>query len=292
MNPPDASRLDRAAVRRAFDRAAAGYDAAAVLQREVRNRLLERLEFVKLNPARILDAGAGTGHAARALAQRYPDAQVAAVDLAAGMLARMAAGSARICGDIEALPFADAAFDLVYSNLALQWLDDPARGFSELRRTLKEHGLLIFSTFGPNTLKELRAAWAAVDATPHVSRFIDMHDLGDALVHAGFAEPVIDVDYFTLTYAEVGDLLRDLKALGAHNAAAGRVRGLTGKARYAHFVHAYERNRVDGRLPATWEVVYGTAWAPLALERVALAQQGAIAPDELRRLLKRERHGG
>ncbi|HET7673947.1 MAG TPA: malonyl-ACP O-methyltransferase BioC [Gammaproteobacteria bacterium] len=289
MNAFNPAQLDRAAIRRAFDRAAAGYDAVAVLQREVGARLLERLDFTTLKPARILDAGAGTGFATRALAERYPAAQVVALDLAEGMVAR--ASGERTCGDIEALPFADGTFDLVFSNLALQWLDTPRRAFEEFRRVLKQHGLLIFSTFGPDTLKELRAAWVEVDAAPHVSRFIDMHEIGDALVQATFAEPVIDVERITLTYMNVGGLLHDLKTLGAHNAVAGRSRGLTGKARYAQFTRAYEKHRTDGRLPATWELVYGTAWAPLPLERVVLAQQGEIAPDELRRMLKRERHG-
>lgn len=294
MNAPEPWQLERAAVRRAFGRAAAGYDAVAVLQREVRARLLERLDLVDFSPARALDAGAGTGHAAVELSRRYPQAEIAALDFAEAMLA---AGPAQgqtprpVCGDIESLPFADDSFDLVFSNLAIQWLNDIDAGFGEIHRVLNERGLLLFTTFGPDTLKELRAAWFEVDGASHVNRFLDMHDLGDALVRAGFAEPVMDIEHLTLTYDRVDGLLRDLKALGAHNVTAGRPRGLTGRARLERLERAYEKWRRDDRLPATWEVVYGTAWAPLALERGVLAHQGSISPDELRRILRRERHG-
>ncbi|HET7306789.1 MAG TPA: malonyl-ACP O-methyltransferase BioC [Gammaproteobacteria bacterium] len=283
--------LDRRAVRDSFDRAAAGYDAVAVLQREVQSRLLERLELINFTPAAILDAGAGTGNGVRALAELYPDADITALDVAPRMLAAISGDKARVCGDIEAPPFGDACFDLVWSNLAMQWLGDPDRGFGELRRVLNEHGLLLFSTFGPDTLRELRSAWSEVDDFNHVNHFIDMHDLGDALVRAGFAEPVMDVEQLTLTYEDIDGLLRDLKGLGAHNVTAGRPRGLTGRARLNKLKDAYERWRIDGRLPATWEVVYGIAWAPMAFERVALSHQGEIPPGELRELLRRKRHG-
>jgi malonyl-CoA O-methyltransferase len=278
-------------VRQSFDRAATGYDAVAVLQREVQSRLLERLDLINFTPAAILDAGAGTGNGVRALAERYPEAEVLALDVAEGMLATIPSDQSRLCGDIEALPLQDGRFDLVWSNLAVQWLSDPDRGFGELRRVLNERGMLLFSTFGPDTLHELRAAWSAVDDFNHVNHFIDMHDLGDALVRAGFAEPVMDVERLTLTYEDIGGLLRDLKGLGAHNVTAGRPRGLTGRARLNKLKAAYEHWRTDGRLPATWEVVYGTAWAPMAFERVALSHQGEIPPDALRELLRRKRHG-
>jgi malonyl-CoA O-methyltransferase len=288
----DRFQLDRRAVRQSFDRAAGGYDALAVLQREVGSRLAERLNLIAFTPASILDAGAGTGQGARDLAARYPHARIAALDFAPRMLDAIPSSRPRVCGDIQALPFGDGAFDLVWSNLAVQWLADPDRGFAELGRVLSERGLLLFSTFGPDTLKELRTAWSHVDGFNHVNLFPDMHDLGDALVRAGFAEPVMDVEQLTLTYADIGDLLRDLKGLGAHNVTAGRPRGLTGRARFTALSEAYERFRRDGRLPATWEVVYGTAWAPMAFERGVLAHQGEIAPDALRDILRRERHGG
>lgn len=263
--------IERSEVRRAFGRAAATYDAAAELQRRVRDELLSRLDYVKLEPAAVLDLGAGTGHATLALKRRYPASTVVAIDLAESMLHEARRRQTlfrrfqRICADAAALPLRSGTLDLVYSNLMLQWCDVPDGVFAECRRVLRPGGLLSFTTFGPDTLVELRRAWAeADDSGVHVSRFLDMHDVGDALVRSGFAEPVMDVDRITLTYAEVRDLMRDLKAIGAHNAASGRRRGLTGKATFARVVEAYERQRRDSRLPATYEVVYGHAWAPAA----------------------------
>ena len=262
--------LDRREVRRSFGRAARGYDAAAVLQARVRGELLERLDLVRLAPTCVLDLGAGTGHAALALKRRYPASQVVAIDLAEAMLREASRRRTllrrfrRVCGDAQALPLRNGAATLVVSNLMLQWCNDPDAVFVECRRVLAPGGLLTFTTFGPDTLVELRQAWAAADARTHVNRFIDMHDLGDALIRAGFAEPVMDVERYTLTYAEVRDLMRDLKAIGAHNANAGRPQGLTGKRALAQMVEAYEQFRRDGRLPATYEVIYGQAWAPTA----------------------------
>ena len=165
-----------------------------------------------------------------------------------------------VCGDIERLPLRDAAVGMVWSNLALQWVNEPPRAFAEFRRVLAPGGLLMFSTFGPDTLKELRAAYEGTDRYTHVNRFIDMHDLGDMLVHAGFADPVMDMEYMTLTYADVRALMRDLKAIGAHNVTAGRRPGMTARATLAAVERNYEALRREGRLPASFEVVYGHAW--------------------------------
>jgi len=277
MKAHDLNRLDRRAVRAAFARAAATYDGAAVLQREVADRLLARLDYINLRPARLLDLGCGTGYLTRLLSRRYASAQVVALDLALPMLqaarrqttARLPFGIGRRLGrcryanaDAEALPFADAAFDLVVSNLTLQWCN-PDRVFRECRRVLRPGGLFLFTTFGPDTLKELRSAWRAVDSEVHVHDFIDMHDLGDALVRARFADPVMDMEPLTLTYAKVAGLLRDLKAIGAHNALASRRQALTGKDQFARFEQAYESFRDSaGRLPASHEVIFGHAWIP------------------------------
>lgn len=275
--------LDKRDLRAAFARAATTYDTAAVLQREIADRLIARLDLIKQPPTRILDAGCGTGYCARALSQRYRRAAVAGVDIAAPMVQRARAhagwfGTKRFfCGDIEALAVANASFDLVVSNLTLQWCD-PERALAEFARVLTPGGLLMFTSFGPDTLKELRQAWRAVDDAPHVHTFIDMHDLGDALVRAGFADPVMDVEQFTLTYDRVTDVLRDLKRLGAHNAAADRSRGLMGKSRFAQFSAAYDAQRRDGRIPATYEAVYGHAWAPTYPRGTA-----TIALNQLRR---------
>ena len=266
----DPFHLDRARTRRAFDRAARGYDAVAVVQGRVREELLGRLDVVRIEPAVVLDLGAGTGHASIALKRRYRTAQVVALDLSPAMLAEAARRQTllrrfrRVCADAAALPLGEASVDLVFSNLVLHWCNDPDAVFRECRRVLRPGGLFTFSTFGPDTLVELRRAWAAADGYTHVNRFIDMHDLGDALVRAGLAEPVMDVERLTLTYATAQDLMRDLEAIGARNANDGRPRGLTGKGTLARMIAAYERFRRDGRLPATCEVVYGQAWAPVA----------------------------
>lgn len=269
----DPYRIDGGRVRRSFGQAAASYDAAAVLQARVRDELLSRLDVVRLEPVAVLDLGTGTGHAAAALKRRFRSSQVVALDLALGMLAEAAHRQTllhrfrRVCADAAALPLRNASVDLVVSNLMLQWCNDPDAVFAECRRVLKPGGLLTFTTFGPDTLVELRRAWAAADGLTHVNRFIDMHDVGDALLRAGLVEPVMDVERYTLTYETAGDLMRDLKAVGAHNANAGRPRGLTGKGAVARMTSAYEAVRREGRLPATYEVVYGQAWCPVETRR-------------------------
>lgn len=284
--------LDRRAVRDSFARAAAGYDAAAVLQREIADRLLERLEYVRLQPARLLDLGCGTGYATRLLARRYRQAQIVGLDLAQPMTRaaqrhtapRLPFGLGRylnrthfVTADAETLPLGDQSLDLIVSSLALQWCD-PERVFAECRRVLRPGGLFLFTTFGPDTLRELRAAWRAVDARVHVHDFIDMHDLGDALVRARFADPVMDVERLTLTYEDTGGLLRDLKAIGAHNSAAGRTQTLTGKGQFVRFRQAYEAyRRADGRLPASYEVVYGHAWVANHAATQSMEADGSVA---------------
>jgi malonyl-CoA O-methyltransferase len=286
----DIYQLDKARVRASFDRAALTYDAAAVLQAEVRQRMFERLDLVKLRPQRILDAGCGTGHASTLLAQRFKQADVVSLDIAMGMLKKTLASRSLIqkllgnasrivvCGDIERLPLADQSLDLLWSNLAIQWCNDLDQAFGEMHRTLRTGGLVMFSTFGPDTLKELRAAASVDGEHVHVSRFIDMHDIGDALVRAGFSAPVLDVERFVLTYDDVLGVMRDLKAIGAHNAAQGRNRGLLGRGFLQKLTAAYERFRADGKLPATYEVVYGHAWKP---EPKTMMQDG-LAPVTFR----------
>ena len=280
--------LDRASLRRDFDRAAATYDSAAVLQREVAQRMAERLGIVRLEPAAILDAGCGTGEALGELQARYPRARLVGLDLAYAMLqaarrrdlvlragarplmrrllgAFAAAARGRpalICGDVCRLPLAARSVDLVWSNLTLQWVDELPLAFSEFHRILSVGGLLTFTTFGPDTLRELRSAFASVDRSAHVHRFLDMHDVGDMLVHAGFADPVMDMELMTMTYADAGALMHDLRTIGAQNARADRRRGLTGRRRWQMMLAALEEFRRDGRLPASFEIIYGHAWRP------------------------------
>lgn len=274
--------LDPLEVRRAFDHAAASYDAHAVLQREVCDRLLERLDFMNLQPERVLDVGCGTGYGLAHLRERYASTELLALDLAPAMLNAACARLPQpnwaqraldlltvhrsplthtLCADMERLPLAANSVNLLWSSLALQWARDLEATLKGFHRVLAPGGLLIFATFGPDTLKELRAAFAAIDDAPHVNRFVDLHDIGDMLIHAGFGSPVMEMEMLTLTYADLKTLMRDLKGIGAHNAATSRKRGLLGKSAWAKLEQAYDALRLQGRLPATYEVIYGHAWA-------------------------------
>ena len=265
-NAPDPDAPDPRAVRRAFERAAATYDGAAELQRETADELLERLAGVRVDPARVVDLGCGTGHATRALQRMYRKAQVIGVDFAPAMVARTRGGPrlARrplaLCADVRRLPLADASVDIAFSNLTFQWVDDPVALFGEVRRVLRPGGVLMFSTFGPDTLAELRLAWSAIDDGVHVSRFPDMHDVGDALLAAGLIDPVMDIDRQQRAYDDLRRLMQAIKALGAQNAARGRPRGLTGKGVLDRLEQAYSVRDSADRPLATWELVFGHAW--------------------------------
>jgi len=262
--------FDRRHIRRAFSRAAASYNASAVLQHEVRQRLLESLDHLgRRIPQVVLDVGSGPAQACAVMKKRWPKAQVIALDWALPMLIEAKKqGSwlrplARVCADARALPLADHSVDVLFSNLCLQWLDDLPAVLAGFRRVLKPGGLLLCSTFGPDTLQELRQAFAQADNAPHVSHFASMPQLGDTLLHTGFRDPVLDRDLFTLTYPDLPALLRELKAIGATNAALQRRRSLTGRSRFAGAQDAYEKWRnPQGHLPSTWEVIYAHAWAP------------------------------
>jgi malonyl-CoA O-methyltransferase len=279
--------IDKAQLRRSFDKAAATYDQAAVLQREVGDRMLERLQYIKIAPEMLLDAGCGTGYGTRQLLAQYPGTDLIAFDLAPAML-RAARGHAPrwkrslqwlggvreryLCGDVEALPLRAASVDMVWSNLTLQWCNQLENAFDEFHRVLAPGGLLMFSTFGPDTLRELRDSFSRLDRHTHVNRFLDMHDIGDMLARAGFATPVMDMEQITLTYPDALSVMRDLKAIGAHNVTAGRRHGLTGKGELQALQRNYEQFRRDGKLPATYEVVYGHAWKPPESQRSDGAQ--------------------
>jgi malonyl-CoA O-methyltransferase len=260
--------IDKRQARAAFSRAARRYDEVAELQREIASRMLQRLHYIRHQPERVLDVGSGTGEATLLLAKHYKKAQTIALDFAYPMLqqTRKRGSWLRrprcVCGDAEQLPLADRSVDMIFSNAVLQWCNDLPGTLREFLRVLRPKGMLLFSTFGPGTLHELRASWSAVDGYSHVSPFLDMHDIGDALVQAGWADPVVDVDRIRVTYDEVATLMKDLKTLGAHNVTNQRRRGLTGKRRMHAMIEAYEQLREDGKLPASYEVVYGHAWVP------------------------------
>lgn len=274
-------------VRRAFSRASSSYTDAAKLQHEIEARLLETLDYYAEGraadaqaPAVVVDLGCGPGSAARAMQARWPKARVLALDLALPMLqsqadagglarrlARLLPGTGapmpvRLCADARALPLADHSVDLLFSSLCLQWVEDLPAVFAGFRRALRPGGMLVVSTFGPDTLFELRSAFAAADAVPHVSPFASIAQFGDALIAAGFRNPVLDRDELVTHYDDLPALMRELRAIGATNALRARRHTLTGKARFAAASAAYDAFRTDARLPATWEVITALAWAP------------------------------
>ena len=287
---PDAFQIDTARLRASFERASHSYESAAALQGRVSAELLERLAAFRFAPRVVLDLGAGTGRVTRELKRRYPRALVIALDIAPGMLhearrqLRPWRRFARVCGDALRLPLRDGSVDLVFSSLMLQWCEPLAQAFAEVRRVLRAEGFFAFSTFGPDTLHELRDAWAQADGYTHVNRFTDVHDVGDALVHAGLMEPVLDVDRLVLKYPDARALMQELKAIGARNATAGRPRALTGRARLRRVEDAYESLRQHGELPATYEVIYGAGWGAAGRFSVPVsADEARIAPGSIRR---------
>ncbi|MBL8511095.1 MAG: malonyl-ACP O-methyltransferase BioC [Betaproteobacteria bacterium] len=285
-------------IQRAFAKAAESYDAHAFLQREMADRLFERLDYIKLQPKRILDLGSGTGYVTRMLRERYPDAHLLALDIAPDMhrvanrqwpekslLARLFGPSPvfyPVVADAEALPLTASCVDVVISNVMLPWCN-PESVAREVLRVLVPQGLFIFTTLGPDTLKELRAAFRAVDNGAHVNDFIDMHDVGDILSHCGFADPVMDQEVLTLTYEALKPLLQDLKGVGAQHVTKGRNPGLMGRQSWKNLLAAYESFRQDGRLPATYEAVYGLAWKPAFSRRVDDRQ--VIELDDFKRMV-------
>ncbi len=273
--------FDSRQVRRAFSRSAASYAAAAQLQHQVEARLLESLDYLddpalkREPPQRVLDLGCGTGSAAMAMQKRWPKAQVLALDIALPMLQQARRESSRwnpfvrtpqvMCADARALPLADGSVDILFSNLCLQWVDDLDAVLVGFRRVLKPGGLLLVSTFGPETLWELHDAFAHADDHPHVSPFGDIAGFGDALVRASFHQPVIDREVDMTHYPDLTSLMRELRAIGATNALQSRRPTLTGRARFAAAAKAYAGMRNEnGLLPATWETISAMAWAPEA----------------------------
>ena len=276
--------LNKTHVRRAFERAAASYAQSSIVQREISHRLLERLDLIRLQPATLLELGSATGDTTSGLFKKYPKAHLIALDSSPAMLAHTRARKpwlrklSPVCADAEQLPLADASCDMIISNLTLHWCNDLQQVFAECWRVLRPQGLLLFSSYGPDTLLELRQSWAAVDDQIHVHAFMDMHDIGDALIRTQFADPVMDAERLTVTYPDPRALLQDLRRLGAVNASVGRLRGLTGKHKFQAMLNTYEHYRQEGLIPATLEVVYGHAWKPEAIRARRLDDGTAVFP--------------
>jgi len=292
--PTSTTAFSKEQVRDSFNKAALTYDGAAALQQEVCQRLLERLEYIKLEPKMILDLGTGTGQGMLGLSEQYPDACIIAMDLAEKMLSKgrekVAAhpgvlqrvksllhpsalfnksseetSNSRyqfVCADAESLPFADASMDLIFSSLTIQWCQNLSVLFSEFRRVLKPGGLLMFTTLCTDTLHELRSSWAEVSDKIHVNEFVDMHAIGDALYNAQAENPVMDNEKIILNYQSIKQILQELKAVGAHNQNIGREKALMGKNRLKGMYQAYEQFHTADGYPVTYEVLYGHAWNP------------------------------
>jgi malonyl-CoA O-methyltransferase len=258
------------ALRQHFGRAAKTYSQVAILQAEVESRLLEQLDFLEdKKPLRVLDIGCGPGRASAAIKKRWPSAEVWALDAALPMLKEVPKQTRfwrpikRVCADASQLPFHDLSVDLIFSSLCLQWVNDLPATLVEFRRVLKPDGLLLFSTFGPDTLIELRDAYlAAGDAFPPISPFAAIQQIGDAIMAAGFKNPVLDRELYCLTYPDTRSLMKELKAIGANDARPQRARGLSSKTRLQNVQAAYDALRRDNVLPSTWEVVTAMAWGP------------------------------
>ena len=259
--------VDQHRIRRAFGRAAAGFENADFLHREIRDRLLSRLPIVKIEPERVLDLGAGTGGATENLLQAFPASQVVALDFSKEMLAEAnhpppSKPVAAICADARSLPIAGNSIDLIFSNLLLQHCPDPLSVLKEVRRVLRFPGVFTFTTLGPKSLVELGEAWAGADNFSHIAPVLNMHDLGDALVYVGFSEPVMYTETLTITYESLARAMADLRGVGSINATSDRNRGLTGRHTWQRLTDGYEQCRnADGKLPVTLEIIYGLAWA-------------------------------
>ncbi len=256
-------RLDKRWVSRSFGKAALNYDELAVLQRKIGNKLLSELDNISLDSLTILDVGAGTGFLMNKLIER--NATVLALDIAPEMLtlARKASFNAGnyICGDAELLPVKDATIDIVFSNFALQWCTNIDAVFTGFKRVLKPGGLILFSSFGPKTLQELRAAWEQIDDYSHVNSFLSKSNLNLGMISAGLSGGTIQSELLTICYPSVLDLMRELKGIGANNMTENRPRSLMGKNKFNRMTAAYEKLMSDKSVYTSFEILLGKAYA-------------------------------
>ncbi len=261
--------LNKQLISKDFSKAADTYDAAAIVQQEICNRAIERLQMLKVDPNTILDIGSGTGKSTRGLQKQFPNAHVISSDVALPMLMQLnqmqpplQQVASTICCDAEQISIKDGSVDLVFSTSTFQWCEDLQQVFAECWRVLKPEGVLVFTTFGPDTLLELRHSWAQVDQQEHVHSFLDMHHIGDLLLACHYGDPVVDMEVITIEYRKARHLLRDLKDTGSRGkfVAESVSGGLTGKGKFQRFEDAYEQYRLkNGLLPASYEVIYGYA---------------------------------
>lgn len=265
MNLSQNAYKHKLALARHFSRAANTYNQAAIIHQEVGMRLLDRLDLIKLDPGVILDLGSGTGFFAPHLTQKYPKARIVKLDIAENMLRfsnkKNFAQHTSVCGDGEYLPLKNHSVDFVFSNCVLHWFVNPQKVLAEIRRVLKPEGLVLFSTFGPDTLQELRESFSIIDRNTHVNTFMDMHHIGDMLIQTQLLDPVMDMEIITLTYQNLMGLIQDLKNTGENCVNREESIGLSSKGTIDKLINAYEHYRTrDGLLPATFEIIYGHAW--------------------------------
>jgi malonyl-CoA O-methyltransferase len=275
-----------------FNRAAATYSQHDFLQKEVVLRTLQQLDYIRITPNNVIDLGSGTGGGSKALIETFKKAKIFQLDIALSMLQyaqaqikipnRWLEKKRMICGDIEMLPLADKSVDLAFSSLALQWGVQPDICFREIRRIMNPGGLFLFSTLGPDTLRELRQAFKAISDIPHTNGFLDIHDVGNLLSSNGFSDPVLEADLITVEYDDLQDLMKDLKGIGASNVSQQRSRGLLGKQKLTTLREEYEKFRIKDKLPATYEVIIGHAWA-LDKPNGAEQQEHTFPLNKLRR---------
>jgi len=245
-------------VRNSFNNASSKYNENAFLQNEIASRLSEKLKVISIKPESIIDLGSGTGFLSEKTANIFPDASLICLDFAQQSLIKNTQ-KLKVCADAYQLPFKSNSIDFVISNLMMQWCPDLKTLFDECHRVLKPQGLILFTTFGPETLKELKRSWSVVDKEAHVNEFIDMHDIGDQMIQSGFQSPIMEMEKLTLTYEKVLDLMKDLKGIGAQSV-ENRSKSLTGKTKFNKMIEMYESYRENGKIPATYEVIYGHAW--------------------------------
>ena len=249
-------------IRQAFNTKASSYDEYSVAQREVGRRMIERLDLLKFKPSNILDLGSGTGYLAELLLSKFPTSNITCLDLAENMLLECREkipNSNLIVSDIESMPFKPESFDLIISSFTLHWCEEIEKIFYDVRKSLKNDGIFMFTTVGPNTLRELQKAYTYIDIEQHVNSFTDMHMYGDSLLKCGFDDPVMDMEEIIVEYSSFRGVLNSLKKTGA-NTVIGQESSYISKKSYIELSNVYPKNEGNGKFPVTYEMIYGMSW--------------------------------